>query len=58
MNYYIYKIINKITGHYYIGCRMTKLNIHEDEYFGSGVGLLCIGGLFKLLSMYLNKKSL
>ena len=39
MNYYIYKIINKITGHYYIGCRMTKLNIHEDEYFGSGVGL-------------------
>ena len=26
--------------------------------FASGVGVLCIGGLFKLLSMYLNKKSL
>jgi group I intron endonuclease len=36
MNYYIYKIINKINNKIYIGQRKTCENIYQDEYYGSG----------------------
>jgi len=36
MNHYVYKIVNKTNGKFYIGCRSTKKDIHEDNYMGSG----------------------
>jgi group I intron endonuclease len=36
MNFYIYKITNKINNRIYIGKRKTWNSINEDEYFGSG----------------------
>ena len=36
MNYYVYKITNIETGHFYIGKRTCKCSIENDFYFGSG----------------------
>ena len=44
MNHYIYKIVNRTNGKFYIGCRSTKNNIYSDTYFGSGT---CIKSAIK-----------
>lgn len=39
MKHYIYKTTNLINGHYYIG-KHSSNNIHDDNYLGSGKGLI------------------
>lgn len=40
MNYYVYKITNKVNGHFYIGKRSCRCDISEDRYTGSGEGII------------------
>jgi hypothetical protein len=35
MNHYIYNILDKITGEFYIGVRSCKCDVDKDSYMGS-----------------------